>query len=150
MSKRDVEEWFWLPGEEMHRLAEEMGRSRPRIATGRAWEPRIDLIEETGRFLIKAEIAGVRGDDIHLLYLADRHSLLIKGTRQEEDFSDGNRAAVHQLEIFYGEFAREIRLPDIPVDPNGIRATYRNGFLLVMVPKAERTVTKTTIVIRNI
>jgi HSP20 family protein len=149
MPNRDVEEWFWLPGEEMHRLAEEMSRQRPRIASGRAWEPRVDLIEEEHRFLLKAEIAGVRSEHIHLLYIPERHSVLLKGTRQEDDFSDGNRAGVHQLEIFYGEFAREIRLPDVAIDADGIRATYRNGILLVMVPKRERAATCRTILIRK-
>jgi len=150
MPRRDVEEWFWLPGEEMHRLAEEMSGRRPKVAAGRAWEPRVDLIEEERRFLIKAEIAGVRGEDIQLLYLPERHSLLIRGTRQEDDFSDGNRVGIHQLEIFYGEFHREVRLPDISIDADGIRATYRNGFLLVMIPKQDRVVVTRTISIRKV
>lgn len=150
MPRRDVEEWFWLPGEEMHRLAEEMSRQRPRIASGRAWEPRIDLIEEEHRFLLKAELAGVRGEDIQLQFVPERHSLVLRGFRQEDDFSDGNRTGIHQLEIFYGEFQREVRLPDISIDAGGIRATFRHGFLLVMIPKQDRMIVSRTITIRKV
>lgn len=149
MPRRDVEEWFWI-GSELHRLADEMTRSRPVIATGRAWEPRIDVIEEEHRFLIKAEIAGVRGEDIQLLYLPENHAVLIRGRRGEEDLTDGSRTAIHQLEILYGDFQREVRLPDVPVDASNIRATYRNGFLLVMIPKNGNSTVSRTVTVRKI
>lgn len=149
MPRREVEEWFWQLGHEMQRLSEELNRSRPGIASGHAWEPRIDLIEEERRFLIKAEIAGVSGDDISLLYIPDRHSILIRGRRPEQDYSDGSRTGIHQLEIFYGDFQREVRLPDASVDASGIRATYRNGFLIIMVPKRDRVVSR-KVTIRNV
>jgi len=149
MPRRDVEEWFWL-GAELHRLAEEMNRARPVVATGRAWEPRIDLVEEEHRFLIKVEIAGVRGEDIQLLYMPEQHAVLIRGRRDEEDLTDGSRTAIHQLEILYGDFQREIRLPDVSVDASNIRATYRNGFLLIMIPKQESSMTPRTVNVRKI
>jgi len=149
MPRRDVEEWFWL-GAELHRLADEMNRTRPVVASGRAWEPRIDLIEEEHRFLIKVEIAGVRGEDIQLLYMPEQHAVLIRGCRDEEDLTDGSRTAIHQLEILYGDFQREIRLPDVSVDASNIRATYRSGFLLVMIPKQENAMTPRTVTVRKI
>jgi len=150
MARREVEEWFWQLGGEMQRLAEEMHRTRPKVASGRAWEPRVDLIEEAHRFLIKAEIAGVRGEDIQLLYVPERHSLLLKGHRPDDAYADGNAVGVHQLEIFYGEFQREVRLPDVSIDASGIRAQYRNGFLIVMVPKQDRVVVTRTVTIKKI
>jgi HSP20 family protein len=137
MSRRDTEEWFWLLGNELQRLSEEMQRSRPAVASGRSWEPRVDLIEEEHRFLIKAEVAGVRGEDIQLLYVAERHSILLRGHRPESDHSDGRRTGIHQLEILYGDFQREIKLPTGSIDPSAIRASYRNGILIVMVPKLD-------------
>ncbi len=150
MPRRDAEEWFWQVGSDLHRITEDLSGTRPRVAVGRAWEPRIDLIEETGRFLLKAEIAGVRGDEIQLQYLPERNSIVLRGNREEEDYSDGSRTSIHQLEIFYGEFQREVRLPDVPVDPTQIRAQYRNGFLLVTIPKAERVVVTRIVTIENI
>ena len=149
MPRREVDEWFWQVGSELHRITEEMSGGRPRVATGRAWEPRIDLIEERDRLLLKAEIAGVRGEEIQLLYIPERNSLLLRGNREEEDYSDGSRTGIHQLEIFYGEFQREVRLPNVPIDATQIRAQYRNGFLLVTIPKLERIVVTRTVTIKN-
>lgn len=139
MSRRDVDDWFWQLGE-YQRLGEEMMQSRPKLASGRAWEPRADVFEEDSRILVKVEIAGVRGEDLHLLYIPERHTLLLRGARDEPDFSDGTRTAIHQLEIFYGPFQREINLPDVTIDAANIRAQYRNGFLVVLIPKVDRTV----------
>src|SRR5580658_3740911 len=135
MSRREVDEWFWHLTGEMRPFAEELGGSRPRIATARFWEPRIDLIEEKDRFLVMAEIAGVKGEEIELLYIAERHSLLIRGVRADSDVSGGERLGVHQLEIYYGEFQREVKLPGVPIEASGIQAQYRNGFLYVLIPK---------------
>jgi HSP20 family protein len=141
MPKRELEELFWQISGELKPIAEDVSAGRPMVASARFWEPRVDLIEEEDRFLVKAEIAGVRGQDIEILYQPERHSLLVRGSRFEGDFSDGNRKGVHQLEIFYGEFQREIKFPqETEVDPNQIRARYRNGFLYVLVPKRDRIV----------
>lgn len=134
----------------MQRLSEEMGRTRPAVASRRSWEPRVDVIEEENRFLLKVEIAGVRGEDINVLYLPERHAVLIRGNRPEEDYSDGRRTGIYQLEILYGDFQREIRLPDISIDASGIRATYRNGILLVMIPKLDRIVVNRQISVRKV
>ena len=139
MSRRDVDDWFWQLSE-FQRLSEEMMQSRPMVASGRAWEPRVDVFEEEHRILVKVEIAGVKGEDIQLLYVPERHTLLLRGIRDEPDFADGTRIAIHQLEIFYGPFQREVNLPDVAIDASNIRAQYRNGFLVVLVPKADRTV----------
>lgn len=143
MARREVEEWFWQVGSDLQRLSEEMHRYRPAIASGNAWEPRVDVLEDEDRILLKAEIAGVRGEDIQLLYIPERHSVLIRGLRREDDYQDGERTNCFQLEIFYGPFQREIKLPDVSIRSDQIRASYRNGFLLVQVPKQERTVIAT-------
>ena len=149
MARREVDEWFWQVGSELHRISEELASGRPKVASGRAWEPRIDLIEEETRFLLKAEIAGVKGDEIQLLYLPEQHSLLLRGYRDEEDYSDGMRTGIHQLEIFYGEFQKEVRLPNIPIDPANIKAQYRNGFLLVTIPKLDQVTVTGTITFKS-
>jgi HSP20 family protein len=140
MARREVEEWFWQVGSDLQRMSDEMHRFRPAVAAGKAWEPRVDVIEDEHRIIIKAEIAGVRGEDIQLLYVPERHSVLIRGLRREEDFEDGERTNFYQLEIFYGPFQREVKLPEVSVRSDEIRASYRNGFLLVQIPKQERIV----------
>ncbi len=148
VARREVEEWFWQVGTDLQRLSEEMHGIRPVMTAGKMWEPRIDVLEDDNRLIIKAEIAGVRGEDIQLVYLPERHSLLIRGIRREDGYE--GEPKFHQLEIFYGPFEREIGLPECTVDADNIRAHYRMGFLLVVVPKSSRTtITTTTITVRK-
>jgi HSP20 family protein len=150
MASREVEDFFWQVGSNLQRLNEELQRSRPGLAQGKFWQPNVDLMEDERRFLLKAEISGVRGEDIQLLYLPERHSMLVRGMRREEDIPEDGGRGWHQLEIPYGQFAREVRLPDIPIDADNIRAQYRNGFLLVVIPKQERVVVGKTISITGL
>jgi HSP20 family protein len=136
MGSREVEEWLWITSRDLDRATDEVTSSRPRLAGSRYWQPRVDVLEEAHRFLIKAELPGVRSEDIQLAYAPERNAVVLHGVRNE-DFSDGDRIGIHQLEILYGEFHREITLPGGAIDSQGIRAQYRNGFLLIMIPKME-------------
>jgi HSP20 family protein len=149
MPRQDIDEWLWQVGNELQRLSEEMVRTRPALASNKGWEPRVDVLEDSSRILVKAEIAGVRGEDISLLYLPERNSLLIRGQRNDEGEAVQDRTGFYQLEIFYGEFQREVRLPDIPIVVDQMKAQYRNGFLLVMLPKQERVVVTKTVTIKK-
>jgi HSP20 family protein len=121
----------------------DLHRVLPVFASGKAWEARVDVIEDDHRIILKAEVAGVRGEDIQLLYIPERHSVLIRGLRREEEYEDGERTNFYQLEIFYGPFQREVRLPDVSVRSDQIKANYRNGFLIVLIPKQETVVVQT-------
>ena len=148
MPRRGVDEWFWTYGD-LQRLQGELLRSRPVVASGKCWEPRVDVIEDDRNFIIKAEIAGVRGEDIQLLFLPERRSILIRGFRNDDDGPSSGRR-FHQLEIPSGEFAREVSLPEVPLEPQNMRAQYRNGFLYVLIPKAETLVVTQTITIKGL
>ena len=144
MGRRALEELFWQGGADLGRLSDEIGMGRPKVANAAFWEPRVDVFEEDHRFVLRAELAGVRGEDIQLIYLAERHAIVIRGIRMDGDLNCSPGVTAHQLEIYYGEFQREIVLPDSPLDIGAIRAQYRNGFLLVMVPKLDRAVVRRT------
>ncbi len=147
MPRRDVEEWFVQVGREMASLAEELSTGRPRVAGGHGWEPRVDLFEEASRLLVRVELAGVRSEDVGLHFVPERHALVVRGVRPEMDLGDDERRAAHLLEIPVGEFAREITLPRVSIDARSIRAQFRNGMLLIAVPKLDRViVTRTTVV----
>jgi HSP20 family molecular chaperone IbpA len=75
--------------------------------------------------------------------------VLLKGSRAETDDSDGIRCGAHQLEIFYGEFQREVQLPPVSIDADGIRAQYRNGFLIVLIPKRDPNIVVRTLLIQR-
>jgi HSP20 family protein len=144
MARRDLDEWLWQVGAELQRLSEEILPSSPKVAKCKSWEPRVDVIDTGDRVLLKAEIAGVKGEDIRISYSRERHSLTLRGVRNEEDRPE-NCCGAHLLEIYYGEFQREIKLPSANLDVQGIRAQYRNGFLLVVIPKLTDELTQVVI-----
>ena len=114
------------------------------------WQPNVDLLEDQEHYYLKVELAGVRGEDLQLLYLPDRHSMLVKGVRKEERCFDADLTGCYQLEIYYGEFEREVELPDTPIEPSKVKAQFKNGFLFVLVPKAKAAFRHTKISIRKV
>jgi HSP20 family protein len=149
MGTKRVEDWVWISSADLQHLAEEISAGRPKLAITRFWEPRVDVNEEEHRFVIKAELAGVRPEDITLLFVPERKAIVLRGVRPADTF-DSDHVSTHQLEILYGEFSREISLPDAAVDARGIRAQYRNGFLIVLVPKLGRVgITQTCITVNR-
>jgi HSP20 family molecular chaperone IbpA len=139
MARREGEDFFWQGGADLSKLSEELGHMRPRIAAKKNWEPLVDLVEETDRLVLKAEIAGVTSEGIEVTYIAERHSILIIGERVEDEGSEQNRIGVYQLEILYGAFEREVPLPKIGLSLDEMRALYKNGLLIVLIPKSDLT-----------
>lgn len=137
MSRRERHDWFWHVGNDFTQLTVELSPRQVHAAARRFWQPRVDVLEDEFAFVLKAELAGVKIEDIQLTYDPIEHRIVIRGVRHEEDLTQGSRVGIHQLEIFYGEFEKELTLPArARVLPDQIQAHYKNGFLLVIVPKA--------------
>jgi HSP20 family protein len=97
---------------------------------GRAWRPPTDVYETDADIVVVVELAGMRGVDISVTL--DEQVLRIRGLRHET----GGARAYHQMEINYGDFVVEVRLP-VPIDRDRIDASYSDGFLRVLLPKAQ-------------
>jgi len=96
------------------------------------WTPAIDLFEDKDNFILRAELPGMKKEDIDLS-LHDG-SLSISGERQSEDkYQD---AEVYRAERFFGRFQRTISVP-APVSADKIKAQYKDGILTVTLPKTE-------------
>jgi HSP20 family protein len=93
-----------------------------------AWRPPTDLCETEGAFIACVEIAGVKEGYLSVSY-ADK-TLTVTGIREYS----GQKGAYHQMEIRYGEFRTQVRLP-VSVDGDKIEASYSDGFLTVTMPK---------------
>lgn len=133
MPKKDLDEWIWQISTELNRLSGEIA-STPKFAKQKLWEPNVDIIETPSYFLIRVEIAGVQSEDIKIYFDLNKNSLTIRGQREELGCDEKLRQ-FHQLEVFYGEFEREIILPNMPLKSEEIKAQYRNGFLNIYIPK---------------
>lgn len=100
------------------------------------FHPRIDMFETESSFVVKMELAGGRSQQINIELSADDRVLRIDGDREESSSDQEGRLRCFHLEIYYGKFEREVRLPGgVRIDREQIRAEYRDGFLVVTLPK---------------
>jgi len=95
--------------------------------------PPTDVFDMGSHIIIRMEISGISSRDLSIHIQDD--ILLIKGHRREQESA---KMRVMQMEIFYGPFERRFRLP-CAIDSNNARASYKNGFLEIQLPKAEET-----------
>lgn len=95
-----------------------------------AWTPRVDVREETARFVILADLPGVDPADIEVQM--DKNVLTLKGERKSEAKEDG--AKFTRIERRYGSFERRFTLPE-SVDAEGISASGKHGVLEISIPK---------------
>ena len=99
------------------------------VRRSHAWRPPTDVLETDDEIVVVVEIAGMRGLNISVIF--ERQILSIRGTRPDTNICK----TYHQMEIDYGEFASEVKVP-LRVDSDKIEATYSDGFLKVVLPKA--------------
>jgi len=100
--------------------------------TLRDW-PRINLREEDDHIYVEALLPGVAPDQLDMNVLGN--TLSLAGERKVAD-SDKSGRTWHRRERGLGKFLRTIELP-VEVNPDQITAEYKNGLLLVSLPKAE-------------
>ena len=104
--------------------------SEPRSA--RPWSPAVDILETDNELIIKADLPQVDMQDIHVEL--ENGTLSLRGERKFEYEDKG--AGYHRLERSYGSFARHFGVPDT-VDPEKVKADYKNGVLTVTLAKKE-------------
>ncbi len=97
------------------------------------WVPLADIYETDSRFVIVIELPGVKRDDIEIT--VEGQSLKVRGAKKPETTAPSGR--YHQVEREYGEFSRQFRF-EVPVDPDHIEATVRDGTLTIAVRKKDR------------
>jgi HSP20 family protein len=98
------------------------------------WSPNIDVMEKNDKYLIKAELPGVKEEDVEISLTGDM--LTISGEKTEE--SEEERKGYYYAESSYGAFSRSITIPS-SVDPEKIEANFSNGVLEVNLPKTPET-----------
>ena len=95
----------------------------------KTWRPATDVYETDNSLIVKVEIAGMVERDF-TISLSNR-TLTVTGVRCDPEA----KLAYQQLEIPYGHFKTEVFLPYV-VDYEAIGATYKDGFLTILLPKA--------------
>ena len=94
--------------------------------------PPINVFQQGDDILAIIELPGL--DKSQLQIQAKENTIRICG-KKDIDFPEG--VSVHRRERVFGEFDRTLSLP-VQLDPDGIKAEYRDGILALFLPRAER------------
>jgi HSP20 family protein len=98
----------------------------------RSFNPPMDIYETEDHLVVVMEVAGMSGEKFRVTF--EKDLLSISGVRNESPSAPKTR--LHQMEIDYGKFQRTLRIP-FPLKTEEFKATYRQGFLMVTVPKTK-------------
>jgi len=132
---------------EMRRLSDEALMQMFRLpgVAQEVWAPRVDVYETEDELVVKICAAGVKPKEMDISLSADGKHLTVRGVRTEEPTEKTCRRRYYQLEVYYGPFERVIHLPvDVAVDTERLAATYKDGFIRVVMPKKKDDTASTT------
>jgi HSP20 family protein len=136
------------PFEEAERWFEAALR-RPFSLFGHRWLPRframemedvsptMDIFEEDGNVVVKAELPGMKKEDIEVT--VTDHTMRISGEKKREDKIE--KKNYYWEERSYGSFARSVQLPS-EVQTDKVEAKFKDGILEVRIPKTEEAKSK--------
>ncbi len=96
------------------------------------WSPAVDLMEDKDKFTVKAELPGMKKEEIDVSLHGD--TLSICGERKKEE--ERKEGETYRSERYFGRFQRSVQLPQA-VDGTKIEAAYREGVLTITLPKTE-------------
>jgi HSP20 family protein len=135
----------WQPFHDLAGIQDRMNRifddafrgvSRPSSeddwAFGGSWAPSVDIYEQDGNIVLKAELPGIDPKDVDVR--VENNVLTLRGERKLE--SEVKREDYHRVERAYGKFSRSFTLPSV-VDTEKIKADYKDGVLQVSLPQRE-------------
>jgi len=98
----------------------------------RMWAPALDISERKDAYLVTVEVPGVKAEDLEITL--EDGLLTIQGERQFT--AESSEQQFHRVERRYGAFRRSITLPS-RMDAGAIEASFDDGLLQIVVPKAE-------------
>jgi len=138
--RRDMQPYV-SPFEEMERMFSDFFQNR---FFAPSWMPRfkfpelaevstsLDMFEEGDDLVIKAEIPGMKKEEISIDFADD--VITISGEKKSEEKTE--RKDYHRVERSFGSFSRRLHLPvEIQVDKS--KATFKDGVLEIRMPKSE-------------
>src|SRR5919197_342616 len=132
----------WEPFREFTTLQDEMNRlfntvfDAPAPGNGgntlRRWMPPMDLVETDDHFVLRADLPGMKEDDVKIEF--EDGTLTVSGERKAEH--ESKHEGYYRVERAFGAFSRSLTLPQ-GIDPEAVTANFDNGVLEVSIPKPE-------------
>jgi HSP20 family protein len=126
--EREIDRWF---GDDWFDIDSMAGRSFGDIM-GSSRAPAVDVEEKNGKYILRADLPGVKKHDIHV-ELKDGY-LTLSGERTMEN--EEKKKNYRRIERAYGRFERSFRVPE-SVKEKDIHASFKNGILELTVPVKE-------------
>jgi HSP20 family protein len=117
----------------LNRLHRELDQNFETVARDATWSPAVDIHEEAERFVVRADLPGVKPTDIEIT--AEKGVLSLRGARNfEQRKDDGHYSRVERVS---GKFVRTFTLPE-NVQTDAIKASFKDGVLELTIPKVAR------------
>jgi HSP20 family protein len=105
------------------------GGGFPAWPSRESWIPPVEILERNGHLIVRAELPGVKREDVQVRVEDD--CVIVEGERQQETESD--RKGYYHSERRYGSFYRCIPLPE-RIDASEVTARFNDGILEVEMP----------------
>lgn len=102
------------------------------------WSPLVDISEDANEYLVKAELPELKKEEVKVS--VENGELTISGERKSEKEEKGKK--FHRIERSYGSFLRSFTLPE-SVSGDKVTAEFKDGMLMVHLPKDEKAKPKT-------
>lgn len=103
-----------------------------RLGSMKTTLPAVNIKEDEQSFQLEVAAPGFSKEDFRINY--DNEHITISSERKEEHVQDEK---ITRREFSYKSFKRSFYLPEEMVDVEGISAQYKDGILLVVLPKKE-------------
>jgi len=109
------------------------GLLQPSRAQSEVAEIRVDVLESAQHYQVRADLPGVRKEDISVQVDGNRVSITAE-VKREAQAQDGERLL--RSERFYGAMARSFALGS-ELDEQAVQARFDNGVLTLTLPKKQ-------------
>jgi HSP20 family protein len=99
-------------------------------AQAQRWAPAMDLTEAEDHYVLKADLPGVRDEDVSIE--VENGLLTMAGERKAEH--ERSERGFYRIERAFGRFQRQLTMPE-GIDPDAVSAEFDRGVLSVRIPK---------------
>jgi len=130
----DAEKWF---EDTFRRPFSFLGMPRLKFPAMEELSPSVDIFEEKNDVVVKAELPGVKKEDIDVTLTDD--TICIAGEKKKEE--EVEKKNYYRWESSHGSFARTFTLP-VEVQTDKAKTKFENGILVIRIPKTEEAVKK--------
>ena len=96
------------------------------------WMPLTDISEDNDSFYLKADLPGIKKEDVKISYTDD--TISISGERSQE--KETKEKKFHRIERSYGKYYRSFNIPT-EIKEDKIKAEFKDGQLTITIPKAD-------------